>query len=862
MNTENANKPSIDIKKRDFLCALSSILLSIILLVILNFIIFLFYRPDISEIVQQVASVSYYDKSWFAPEPVERMQFTISVLLLPVIVFLSYSALTKIARKSGLLKEKTDLFYLIGVLGTTAGTVFLLYFINMQNNFYYLKNTPVFEFFPIFTLLLFPGILLCTGVSEIKPSINRLFFIIFGICSIILTISLFLMTIFNKNRYYGGLAHFDAAFYSVSQVYGGKTLLVDFNNQYGLYPHFLEPVFRITGLTVLNYSIIMSLLTAISFALIFFFLTKTVSNNVVSFLGFTTVAFFCLLMMRLSSFDVYFQYWPIRVIFPVLFLVLAVLYFEKENRVIYYGISVLSSAAVLWNLDSGVIVVLTWGISLAYCELLKQDIRSAIKNSLYHILTILLIFCAVVICYILYIEIRSGHVPVFFDFVQYQQFFYISGFFMLPMNLFHPWNIIWVIYLCGLLSASKSFIYRENSSCAKIIFLLTILGFGLFSYYQGRSDDTVLLVVAYPAILLLTIFTGIFVSDLKKHGLRLYHNVLLVMVCIFLLSISVCGIGYHTNQYYQFSERGFSALNDTLPTNTTENIEFIKNSTRPGEKILLLGNNTDGMYYGESHTVSVLNTPGFAEILYMKDFNEPQSFLLNNSDVKVFVAITDHNPGLNEILIQNYSLKSISTSKQIALFYRNFSPLKNQSFFREGPDTIYHKISDTYIFPPEKIGLGNNFTIQILVKPSVNHSTKQLTREEILGNDPKTGNPEGFVIMQENLDQNEYSLHFGNGQSWERSVPVLLTEEEWNYLVITMENRTVSSYTNGSLVGTIDVSGSIRNSDMPLYVGNWYYFNNRPFDGTIKELMISNSSLSSETVKANWDSLQNRSFLH
>jgi len=861
MKTDNADHDTIDDRKRYFFCALLCLVLSIILLVFLNYIIYLIYRPNVDDIIQHVTVVSFFEKSNFLPEPVERLQYILSILLLPFIIIFLYNVITKIVNEKEFFQKRTDILYQAGVLGTGLGIISLSYFINMQNDFFYVKNAPVFEFFPIFLGLIFPIILLCTGISENKSSINKMFFLIFATLTVILTISMFFMTIFNKDWYYGQLAHFDAAFYPVSQVVGGKTLLVDFNNQYGLYPHFLEPIFHIIDLTVLNYSIIMSLLTAISFILIFFFLIKTVSNNVISLLGFTSITFISVLMMRLTAFDVYFQYWPIRVIFPAIFLVLTAIYIENEDRGLYYCISVLSSLAILWNLETGIIVIISWGLLLGYCEVLKQnsqDIVSAIIKGCYHILTIFLIFCVVVICYVLYILVRSGHVPNFVDFIQYQQFFYISGFYMLPMSFFHPWNIIWIIYMCGLLYAIKSLVRKEDTSHSKIIFLLTVFGLGLFSYYQGRSHDVVLLLVAYPAILLTTIFTGYLLSDVKKYGFQLYHNVLLVLVCIFFLSFSIVSIGYYNNEYYQFSARGFSALNDT-PTNITENIVFIKNTTTPGERILILGNFTDGLYYGESHTVSVLNTPGYGELLYTKDFNEPRLFLLNNTNVKVYVAITDHNPGLNDILMENYSVRSFSSSKQIVLLYRNFSKPDIPFLIRDEPDKIFHKKTDTYIFPPEKICLGNNFTIQVLVRPLDNNSFKQLTCAEILGNDPKNSNSEGFVIMQDNPNRNEYSFRFGNGNTWERSAPIYLNENEWNYLTFTMDNTTFSSYHNGTLINSKQISAPLKNSDLPLYIGNWFFFSNRPFDGTIKEVMISNKSLSSDTIKTNWEYIQNNS---
>jgi hypothetical protein len=848
LKIENSAQLSTEDKKEEFICAILSLILAVIILAGINYLIFLVYKPNIDEIVQYAASISIMDKSLFAPEPVERVQYIVSVVLSPFVVFVSCYGVKKILKKISFFPKKIELIYLTEVIGTTICIISLGYFINIQDNFFYFKNTIVFDNFPLFVLLLFPIILFFLLLTEKRASFNKLFSIILTICSFILIGMLFFMAIFNKNLYYGSIPHFDAVFYSVAQVVSGKTLLVDFNNQYGLYPHFLDPIFKIIGLSVVKFSIIMSLLTTISVTSIFFFLKKTVSNNVISFLGFTTIIFFSIL--GLITVDIYFQYWPIRTIFPAIFILLAALYLKEENQIIYYILCVLSSIAILWNIDSGVIIFLSWGLLLGYCELFQQNIRKTIINWGYHFFTIITIFCAIFCGYILFIFVRSGSFPNFFEFIEYQQFFYISGFYMIPMSLFHPWNAIIIIYIGGLLYASKSIINGDNSYIAKVIFLLTVLGFGLFSYYQGRSHDVVLPLVSYPAILLLTIFTDISLSNLKKYGRLLYHNFLMVVLFIFILSISICSIGYNLNEYYQFSERGFSSLNESQPTNISENINFIKTSTSSGEKILILADNYNGVYYAESHTVSILNEPSFAEMLYIKDYDRIKKFLLNNSEVKVFVDLSYYNPEFDEILNQNYSIKSISTTSQMALLYRDTTKL-NQFIFKKESDSVYHRNSDI-IYPQEKIRLNTNFTVQILVKPAA----IQVPYAAIIGNHPGYNNFEGFVIQQDNTHQNEYTFTFGNGKSWESPVKFHLNENTWNYFVVTVDARKVSVYKNGVLIESTNVNSTIKNSEMPLYIRNWINYN-RQFNGTIKEVMITNSSILPETIKSNWKSIQN-----
>jgi hypothetical protein len=149
------------------------------------------------------------------------------------------------------------------------------------------------------------------------------------------------------------------------------------------------------------------------------------------------------------------------------------------------------------------------------------------------------------------------------------------------------------------------------------------------------------------------------------------------------------------------------------------------------------------------------------------------------------------------------------------------------------------------------ISLSSNFTVQVLVKPA----TTQVPYAGIIGNHPGYNNFEGFVIQQDNLNLNEYTFDFGNGTSWEPSIKFHLNDTEWNYLVVTVENKKILGFRNGELIGSCNVISTIKNSGMPLYVGNWIG-TDRQFNGSIRDVLISNSSISNETIKSNWRSIQ------
>ena len=56
--------------------------------------------------------------------------------------------------------------------------------------------------------------------------------------------------------------HFEAVYHPMVQVMLGKTVLVNTTSQYGLFPHFLAPIFAATGLSVLTFTAVLAILVA------------------------------------------------------------------------------------------------------------------------------------------------------------------------------------------------------------------------------------------------------------------------------------------------------------------------------------------------------------------------------------------------------------------------------------------------------------------------------------------------------------------------------------------------------------------------------------------------------------------------
>ncbi|MCG2687444.1 hypothetical protein L6260_01415, partial [Candidatus Parcubacteria bacterium] len=78
----------------------------------------------------------------------------------------------------------------------------------------------------------------------------------------------------------------------------------------------------------------------------------------------------------------YFQYNPLRMIFPSLFFLLAYAYFGTKSLKLYYFIPVMLALGILWNPDIGMVCMVSWFAVLSYIEVLKiTSEKKTIKES-------------------------------------------------------------------------------------------------------------------------------------------------------------------------------------------------------------------------------------------------------------------------------------------------------------------------------------------------------------------------------------------------------------------------------------------------------------------------------------------------
>jgi hypothetical protein len=454
--------------------------------------------------------------------------------------------------------------------------------------------------------------------------------------------ALFIVSTTNEGprRYLEG-QHLDAVLYSVAQVTQGRGMLVDTINQYGLYPQFLEPLFKVVGLSVLSFTITMWLLVVIGFFCIGRLLWENIETRWLVPIAFLSVVYYSYFSSRTwMPDDSYLPYHPLRFLFPSVGLYLFDRYIRCPSPVAYFLSLAVASLAILWNPDSGVALFGAWISLLAYREFSSLTPGSALKGTLIHCLRASIVLIAAASAYSFFALFRyhawrnwgllTVNLPVFYRY----------GGMMLPMPPNHPWILLIALYILTLARAGRSLLDGEDSPRQQLMMVTTVLGTGLFIYYQGRSNDNNLTMVIWPGIVLLALYADELWSWRKRTEDRIalaaaYSAAycLLLFLCFPIVTLPDAFRAVQRLVAYKINS---VRANDSGPVR--RDIKLMQRYSKPGQRVAILSTR-GGVYHAESGTASVFTGPGINEMLWRSEVDSLQRQVDAMPNVPVFVEL-------------------------------------------------------------------------------------------------------------------------------------------------------------------------------------------------------------------------------
>ncbi len=433
-----------------------------------------------------------------------------------------------------------------------------------------------------------------------------------------------------------GDGHFEAVFYSVSQVMAGKTLLADLPAQYGLYAEILAPIWWFAGRSVLAFS-----LTMVALQLIATVCVVTVSRHLIRLEWLYIVSSLSLIWLLGSLWSTafitvkgseYFQIWPLRFLFPAV----ATYWFLRmsENscstwRVL--GAGIISGLAVAWNLDSGVPVA---GAFIAYF-VTRLIFLSTRREDLQKLALLLVSSATTLSLFLVYLDMKSEGAVDLESWFRYQSVFYATGFGMLPMKSWDAWIAVYGLYIVGLVTSLYGCATKSYTVRLQTLTFLSVLGIGLFTYFEGRSHPKTLAFVCWPAVLIAFVMADLLLKAARSSRSRWSIGWFALPAVTLAVSLSVAWVlSVPTLLSVSYETLRKIALMQTSKTDRA--VEFITQKVGRDPSAAIIAH-AQGSYFAQSGLASAVPGPGIFEIVLQEDVEAMMRFLEEHPVSHVFV---------------------------------------------------------------------------------------------------------------------------------------------------------------------------------------------------------------------------------
>jgi hypothetical protein len=308
--------------------------------------------------------------------------------------------------------------------------------------------------------------------------------------------------------------------------------------------------------------------------------------------------------------------------------------------------------------DMGAVAILAWAGTLWYQELGERGLtwRNFLRSTIVHGLGISMSVALAFGLYAVFAFLRSGRWINLEDVIRYQTVFYRHGFMMLPMKIIELWVPLITLYVVVIFSCMRH-LWRGNvTPRVSLRFCVSLLGCGVFTYFQGRSHIKVLVGVVYPAVIL----SGLLLYDAmdflhrwtEEKWWRTSKGRLVAMQAL-LLSIPIAG-GLHLCLLFQRNS------SESAPDRSRVSSSDIRIALEPIRNLLageptIIFSRYDGWLHMALGTHSPLPTGSMTEMLLLSQVELADEQIRQGRDR--YILVTPWSSNLPDAAVE-YSLKA------------------------------------------------------------------------------------------------------------------------------------------------------------------------------------------------------------
>lgn len=623
----------------------------------------LIYSPDLKNLQARAAAViTGFTPVPAIPEPMEQMQYAvltpIGILLMALFAATLWPPLSQLGCRSTWITELPA--WVIG-----GGFLVLLCAICVRENFRYLSHSMFVEWPILHFVFVVPLTLLAYHFKPLQR-LRWLHEFVKWTLMLLLGCAAIVDSLRTGNALPSGAGHFNSVMYPLAMVSNGVPIGRHVFSHYGFYPTYVAPLVNALGGQIWSVCLVFGALVAVVCWASIECASTVLKNPILRIcvaVSLPYVGYF----VYFPHDDPYFQYWPIRTLFPALVLLaLAKAAQSRGDASKRLGVaSFLAATALFWNTDSGIACVAS---VVAYAVIRNLAIGAAGGSGWYldairlgrDILALLGGALAAVIAFMVLYRLQVHVWPDYPYALGSTMKVAELGYTFMPFENGVGFWLVYVVIAGACCLYAFRLLLSHRAGLASFHVAVGAMLLTLFVYHVGRSHWSTLLGPMWLVPLALGLILERLDETMRGARAWAFGRVLQWLILAHLAS-GPAAIAMNLGQYWDFSkEKLTKAWHDRgVVSNPEKTATFIRKYSDGQSKIMLFAYNQEGVLYLLSRRVPALEISSSTDLIFREEHARILSFLSHKPDVPIFVNAsgpTSYSAEIDRLLATQYQV--------------------------------------------------------------------------------------------------------------------------------------------------------------------------------------------------------------